>query len=472
VVPHDSVWAVARGTVVLDFTADRTTGVQGLLSKDAKGYGDGGHLLVWLEDGKILARLQDRQANHLVHSAANAIRAGVATRIALVFGQEGMQLYLNGKPVGTNPYAGGLQGNEEPLVIGARDWLSAPRAADKPDAFFAGTVRTVALFDAPLGAAAVAALGPAGSAVAQVATAAPPMPPPATFIGEPIQVQIGETVTLDIRPQDLPTDDIQAVLLRELERQQATAPPIQIRSGASLALQPRRDEVAAFLMLNERAKQAAGSTDPGEVHAALFVELVKVAFKAQKSNEELRALEWWARVVKIKRAQAAEGAIRAYEDWRLGVTAPRTARVGVLLGDDKVNLPSYESLLASGFERVSRPATAAANQSWPKVERRLQSASMDLQRRATDDDTKAILDGVVTILSLLKDGFTGWTTVAATGYTIASARWDQVRAAEDLPGRLQGFLAFARATTPSLTESLYTEEGAKQAYVALIETTL
>ncbi len=83
-----------------------------------------------------------------------------------------------------------------------------------------------------------------------------------------------------------------------------------------------------------------------------------------------------------------------------------------------------------------------------------------------------MLDGVVMALSLLKDGFSGWTTAAATAYNIASTRWKQVQQAQELPGKLQGFVSFAKATTPSLTESLYTEEGAKQAYVALVETTL
>jgi hypothetical protein len=145
----------------------------------------------------------------------------------------------------------------------------------------------------------------------------------------------------------------------------------------------------------------------------------------------------------------------------------------VMLGNDKVNPPSFDLLLASGFERVSGPGTEAANKSWPIVLKRLQATQLELQKSAGGDtDAQAIIDGVVMTLSLLKDGFTGWTTVAGTAYSIASTRWKQVQEAGELPGKLAGFLSFAKATTPSLTESLYTEEGAKQAYVALIETTL
>jgi len=226
-------------------------------------------------------------------------------------------------------------------------------------------------------------------------------------------------------------------------------------------------------MFWQRAKQAAASSDMNEQRAALFVELVKAAFKSQKSDQDLRALEWWARVMKMKRIQAAEGAKQAYAAWQGGTTGPRASRIDVMLGNDKVNPPSLDVLLASGFERVSGPGTDAANKSWPIVMKRLQATRVELQTSGGGDvDTQAILDGVVTTLSLLKDGFTGWTTVAGTAYSIGSARWKQVQEAEGRPGELDGFLKFAKATTPSLTESLYTEDGAKQAYVALVETTL
>jgi hypothetical protein len=249
--------------------------------------------------------------------------------------------------------------------------------------------------------------------------------------------------------------------------------PIQIRSGVSFALQPWRDEAPAVAMFWQRAKQAAASNDMDAQRAALFVELVKAAFRPQKSDQELRGLDWWARIMKVKRIQAAEGAQQAYADWQSGATAPRASRIDVMLGNDKINAPPYEALLASGFERVSGPGTAAANQSWPMVMKRLEAAQVELQKTAAGDiDALAIMDGVAQTLSMLRDGFTGWTAGAATAYSIASARWKQIQAAQDLPGKLAGFLAFAKATTPSLTESLYTEDGAKQAYVALIETTL
>jgi hypothetical protein len=502
VVPHGPAWLLDQGVVVLDFTADRRKGNQGLISKDAKGFLEGGHLAIWLDQGTVMVRLQDKQKDYVVQSSGTEVRKGVPTRLALAFGPGGIKLYLDGKMVGSNAYQGGLQGNQEPLVVGARDWSSSPQAADNLDAFFADTINALALYDRTLDGPAIAALGPAGTALAQAAgpgTASSSRHPrgsrrdadaaptghrhrragraenaagesrhrrataaPGGGDGGNDDHHSSEELQRNLRSGDIRPE-------RLLQQQQ----PLQVRSGVSLPLQPWRDEAPAVAMLWERAKKAAASNDMDEQRAALFVELVKAAFKPSKSDQELRALEWWARIMKLKRIQAAEGAQQAYADWQRGVTAPRASRVDVMLGNDKVNTPGYATLLASGFERVSGPGTAAANQSWPKVLTRLEATQVELQSNAGGDtDAQAIIDGVVMTLSLLKDGFTGWTTVAGTAYSIASNRWKQVQEAESLPGQLQGFLSFAKATTPSLTESLYTEEGAKQAYVALVETTL
>lgn len=504
VLPHDPKWLVAGGTLVLDFTADRLKGAQGLLSKDAKGFGDGGHLVVWLDEGTIVARMQDKKSDYVVQSPAKAVKKGVPTRLALTFGPAGMKLSVDGKVVGSNAFNGGLQGNQEPLVIGARDWMSSPRGADNPDAFFAGTISAVALYDRALDGPAIAALGPAGTVLAQatgpgtqppatpeVAVAPPPasqapvelkLPPASVSTGvqQSVPVVITEGTIITIPQEEIeknvPLLRPDQILEQGLQSQQR----FEIRSGVSLALQPWRDEAPAVAMFWQRAKQAAGSSDMDEQRAALFVELVKAAFKPQKSDQELRGLEWWARVMKLKRIQAAEGAQQAYADWQSGKNAPRTSPIGQLFGDDKVNTPSYEALLASGFERVSGPGIVAANASWQKVLQRLEAAKVELrQEAASGTDVQAILDGFATTASILASMFPKGVpmgldpiTAVGIGYSLASTRWTQVQEAEDLPGKLAGFLSFAKATTPSLTESLYTQGAVQQAYVALIETTL
>ena len=71
-------------------------------------------------------------------------------------------------------------------------------------------------------------------------------------------------------------------------------------------------------MFWDRATKAVPSGNMDEQRAALFVELVKAAFKPQKSDQELGGLEWWAGLVKQKRIQAANGAKQAYNVWQSG----------------------------------------------------------------------------------------------------------------------------------------------------------
>ena len=107
------------------------------------------------------------------------------------------------------------------------------------------------------------------------------------------------------------------------------------------------------------------------------------------------------------------------------------------------------------------------------------NASLGELFNAVRDKGIHVLDGFATTASILASMFPGGipmgldpVTAAGIGYSLASTRWRQVQEAEDLPGKLAGFLSFAKATTPSLTESLYTQGAAQQAYVALVETTL
>jgi hypothetical protein len=59
------------------------------------------------------------------------------------------------------------------------------------------------------------------------------------------------------------------------------------------------------------------------------------------------------------------------------------------------------------------------------VLKRLETARVELQKSA-GADVRAILDGVVTTLSLLKDGFTIW-TAAVSAYSIGQAAGSRSR---------------------------------------------
>lgn len=82
----------------------------------------------------------------------------------MTFGSGGLELYLDGALVASNSYTGGLIGNEEPLVIGARSWKSNAGLADNLEGFFQGTIDELAIFDVALDSGTIATLHAAGAA--------------------------------------------------------------------------------------------------------------------------------------------------------------------------------------------------------------------------------------------------------------------------------------------------------------------
>jgi Bacterial Ig domain/Concanavalin A-like lectin/glucanases superfamily/Right handed beta helix region len=167
ILPHQPSYAVAAGTVELAFTADSVSGVRGLFSKDALNYGTGGHLTIHVEDGDLVVRLQNTKQSFTLN-ADNAITAGQLHHAAVTFGPGGFKLYLDGVQKDAGAYTGGIGGNAEPVVIGARQVNSGKQTADVLSDFFDGTIAKAALYDRALPAATIAELhadlAPTGSA--------------------------------------------------------------------------------------------------------------------------------------------------------------------------------------------------------------------------------------------------------------------------------------------------------------------
>ncbi len=146
VLAHDSQYELAQGTLEIAFNADAlTTGRQGIFSKDASYYGTGGHLSAWLENDDFVVRLQSSNGDYYVR-AENVLNAGQDHHMALTFGSDGMKLYLDGALMDSNSYTGGLQGNKEPIAIGAHEMFSGDESADILRDAFDGTVSTVKLY--------------------------------------------------------------------------------------------------------------------------------------------------------------------------------------------------------------------------------------------------------------------------------------------------------------------------------------
>jgi hypothetical protein len=306
VLPHDPKWLLDQGVVVLDFTADRLKGAQGLLSKDAKGYLDGGHLTIWLDGGKVVVRLQDKKSDYVVQSPSNTVKRGVPTRLALAFGPGGMKLYVDGKMVGSNAYQGGLQGNQEPLVIGARDWKSSPGAADNLEAFFAGTIGALALYGRSLDAPAIAALGPAGTALAQVAGPDTGVQSASVEFGvqQLVQVVVTEETTITISPE-------------ELEKNLSISPTLGItpipEAPATVASAPKIFN-PIVMSIEQSIRQQTGSTDKNELRAAIYVRFMEIV-RTPSSPQKQAVLDWLALQVKQTRVEAARLALAEYDRW-------------------------------------------------------------------------------------------------------------------------------------------------------------
>ncbi|MBC8355483.1 MAG: LamG domain-containing protein [Planctomycetes bacterium] len=149
VVPHREAFVVDQGTIACWFRADDVQRTQGILSKDASGFGDGGHVTVSIGQRKLTVRLQSTTESYEIRSP---VRKGQWTHIAFTFGSEGMQLFVDGKLSNSNAYEGGLGessggvGNHEPVVFAASTMTSAA-ASELPLAnYFKGELDEISIF--------------------------------------------------------------------------------------------------------------------------------------------------------------------------------------------------------------------------------------------------------------------------------------------------------------------------------------
>jgi hypothetical protein len=161
VLPHITAYELAAGTVELSFEADTLSGLQGLLSKDASNFGTGGHLGVVLDGDDIRIRMQSTN-DQTDFKIADVVKAGQSHHLALTFGAAGLKVYLDGAEVAADPWTGGLQGNAEPIVIGANQWASSATTANNLKHGFDGTVSKFNLYAETLSADDVAALATGG----------------------------------------------------------------------------------------------------------------------------------------------------------------------------------------------------------------------------------------------------------------------------------------------------------------------
>ncbi|MCK4342333.1 MAG: LamG domain-containing protein [Phycisphaerae bacterium] len=150
-VPHADSLLLDDGTVNFWFKDTGTIRKAGLFTKDSRGYDSGGHLTIMTDHGRLKVRLQSTTNSYFLKSGPLALDTWY--NAAFTFGSKGMQLYLDGVPVASNPYAGGLgstsggAGNYEPLVFGANTRLSGDLVSFPRSNYYSGLIDEAALFD-------------------------------------------------------------------------------------------------------------------------------------------------------------------------------------------------------------------------------------------------------------------------------------------------------------------------------------
>jgi hypothetical protein len=162
-IPHSESLELAQGTVVVEFTAHDVSGRNTLFSKDARGYQDGGHVTAFVRDGRLEVRLQSETESVTLQSEPGSIRAGEDYHVAISFGAEGFQIYLDGNRVDSEPeFTGGIEQNAESLVLGANTWARDQGNPNWRADFFAGEIREFTIYNRALSRAEVGLLGGAG----------------------------------------------------------------------------------------------------------------------------------------------------------------------------------------------------------------------------------------------------------------------------------------------------------------------
>lgn len=140
IVPHEEKYALSSGTLEMIVTPSNVASRQGLVSKDASGFGSGGHMSVYMTNDDLEIRVQSASSETELR-VTNAFKDNEATKVVISFGADGLYIYVNDELANSNTsWTGGLEGNAEPWVIGALQWGSSGESADKIESVFKGSI--------------------------------------------------------------------------------------------------------------------------------------------------------------------------------------------------------------------------------------------------------------------------------------------------------------------------------------------
>ena len=141
-VSHTAAMELDAGSLSFRFNADKVSGQQALLSKDAPGYAGGGnHVAAWLKDDMLKFRFED--ADSQVVFQTSGIKANTNHQVLATFDDNKVSLFLDDRLIGRKDFSIDLGENHQALQIGGWD-APAGGGADTP---YDGTISDVFLFD-------------------------------------------------------------------------------------------------------------------------------------------------------------------------------------------------------------------------------------------------------------------------------------------------------------------------------------
>ncbi len=152
-IPHSDSMLLDEGAFTFWFNSQSLTGNRGLLSKDSADKDTGGHLTVYTDGRRLVARMQTTAKDIELRSSANALDDDDWHHVAVVFGPEGFKLFLDGQLVDSDlthtqgmGISSGGAGNYEPLVLGASSWGSGNLTHEPVSNHFKGYIDDVRVY--------------------------------------------------------------------------------------------------------------------------------------------------------------------------------------------------------------------------------------------------------------------------------------------------------------------------------------
>ncbi len=153
-ISHTGAQALRNATVTFNFTANEipTTGSATLFTKDANGYGNGGHTSLYFYEGDLFVRMQSKSKSHYVKVAEREqLQTGASYTVAMILGENGLRLFLNGEQVASNlDLTMSWVSNGEDLVVGGSGSHRSSGEVGGISSPFDGTIEDFTVYDRAL----------------------------------------------------------------------------------------------------------------------------------------------------------------------------------------------------------------------------------------------------------------------------------------------------------------------------------